>query len=75
MMQKIYNFFKEKKEKGQSIIEYGILLAVVVTAIVTVRGSFKMEDQLEKVTNAISAQMTKAGTNISADISDDGNDG
>ena len=64
MMQKIYNFFKEKREKGQSIIEYGILLAVIVTAVMAFRSNTLIDTQLKAVNSniasAISAGADKA---------------
>lgn len=64
MMQKIYKFFKEKKEKGQSIIEYGILIAVVVTAVVAVRTSVKLDETMTTIANDIKAQLTAADNQI-----------
>ncbi len=60
MMQKIYKFFKEKKEKGQSIIEYGILIAIIVTAVLTVRNTTKLDDDLTALANEVHNNMTAA---------------
>ena len=58
MMQKICNFFKEKKEKGQSIIEYAILIGIIVTAVITVRSSTKMDEQLAELANGINSNIS-----------------
>lgn len=36
MMQKIYSWVKDRSQKGQSVIEYGLLIAVIVGAIALV---------------------------------------
>ena len=65
MMQKIYNFFKEKKEKGQSIIEYGILLAVIVTAALTFRNNSLVESQLRVVNSNIASAISAGAVSAS----------
>ena len=65
MMQKIYNFFKEKREKGQSIIEYGILLAVIVTAVLTFRSSNLIDTQLKDVNSKIASAISAGAASAS----------
>ena len=65
MMQKIYNFFKEKKEKGQSIIEYGILLAVIATAIIAFKNNDTMKTQFTNLNNSIASAISAGGTYVS----------
>ena len=57
MMQKIYNFFREKKEHGQSIIEYAILVAVIAAAVITLRSNNAIQTNLSDLA-------TQIGTNI-----------
>ncbi len=57
MMQKIYNFFREKKEHGQSIIEYAILVAVIAAAVISMKNSASIDSKLSDLA-------TQIGTNI-----------
>ncbi|MBR1580670.1 MAG: hypothetical protein IJ668_09250 [Selenomonadaceae bacterium] len=65
MMQKIYNFFKEHKEKGQSIIEYGILLAVIATAIIAFQSNNSMKTEFENLNKSIGSAISAGGTYVS----------
>ena len=60
MMQKIYNFIREKKEQGQSIIEYAILAAVIIAAALTFRSNAKIEANLSTIGENMNAQMQNA---------------
>ena len=62
MMQKIYNFIREKKEQGQSIIEYAILAAVIIAAALTFRSNAKIEANLSTIGFNMSTQMQNAVT-------------
>lgn len=62
MMQKIYKFFKEKKENGQSVVEYGILVAAVIAAVLVFKTNMDMSTQLSTIGNNIKAQLTKAAS-------------
>ncbi|MBQ9479625.1 MAG: hypothetical protein IJU71_08730 [Selenomonadaceae bacterium] len=65
MMQKIYKFFKEKKEKGQSIIEYGILVAVIITAVISFKNSTSLSTQLDTVNSNIASAISNGATHVS----------
>ena len=60
MMQKIYNFIREKKEQGQSIIEYAILAAVIIAAALVFKTNADMEKNLSTIGANLSTQMQKA---------------
>ena len=60
MMQKIYNFIREKKEQGQSIIEYGILITVIIASIVSVKNSLNVQEQLTAIGSKVNYQFTQA---------------
>ena len=60
MMQKIYNFIREKKEQGQSIIEYAILAAVIIAAVITFRSNAKIEENLSTIGVNMNTQLSKA---------------
>ena len=60
MMQKIYNFIREKKEQGQSIIEYAILAAVIIAAALVFKTNADMEKNLSTIGANLSTQMQNA---------------
>lgn len=62
MMQKIYKFFKEQRENGQSIIEYAILAAVIIAAALVFRSNAKIEENLSTIGANMSTQMQEAVT-------------
>ena len=67
MMQKIYKFFKEKKEKGQSIIEYAILLAVIGCAVLTLQGRGTITAQLDNLEKQIGSTVASVAAKTSAE--------
>ena len=60
MMQKIYKFFKEKGQKGQSIIEYGILITAVIAAVVAFKTSFDVSARMSEITAKVNNQFSSA---------------